>query len=95
LLFTSRFGTHKSLIGSSAFDIFFISVVGLVIASGCVAEIARFVLPATAAAFIYTIHLGVVLTLFLTFPYSKFAHMLYRTLALVHQRTIETQKKAA
>ena len=70
-------------------------MVGLVIATGCVVEIARFVLPATAAAFIYTFHLGVVLTLFLTFPYSKFAHMLYRTLALVHQRTIETQKKAA
>ena len=33
-----------------------------------------------------TIGLGVVLTLFLSFPYSKFAHMLYRTLALVHQR---------
>ena len=43
-------------------------------------------LSAWAASFLYTMHLGVVLTLFLTFPYSKFAHMLYRTLALVHQR---------
>ena len=95
LLFTSRFSTHKALIGSSAFDIFFISVVGLVIATGCVVEIARFVLPATPAAALYTLHLGVVLTLFLTFPYSKFAHMLYRTLALIHQRVIDTQQKAA
>ena len=95
MLFMSRFGTDKSIIGSSAFDIFFLSVVGLVIATGCVVEIARFALPANAAALLYTFHLGVVLTLFLTFPYSKFAHMLYRTLALVHQRVIESQKKAA
>ena len=43
-----------------------------------------------AASLLYTFHLGVVLTLFLTFPYSKFAHMLYRTLALVHQRTTDS-----
>ena len=58
----------------------------LVIATGVIIEGARYLLPATGAAALYTVHLGVVLTLFLTFPYSKFAHMLYRTLALVHQR---------
>jgi quinone-modifying oxidoreductase subunit QmoC len=86
LLFVSRFATHRSLIKTSAFDFFFLGVVALVIATGVIVEAARFVMPANAAAFIYTVHLGVVLTLFLTFPYSKFAHMLYRTLALVHQR---------
>ncbi|MEW6366823.1 MAG: hypothetical protein AB1714_19520 [Acidobacteriota bacterium] len=35
---------------------------------------------------LYVVHLGVVLCLFITFPYSKFAHMLYRTLAMVHAR---------
>ena len=35
---------------------------------------------------LYIVHLGVVMTLFLTFPYSKFAHLLYRTLAMVHER---------
>ncbi len=37
---------------------------------------------------VYIIHLGVVLCLFLTLPYSKFAHILYRTLAMVH-RTLD------
>jgi quinone-modifying oxidoreductase subunit QmoC len=85
-LFVSRFGTHKALIRTSAFDFFFLSVVAMVIATGVIIEAARFVWPANVAAFLYTLHLGVVLTLFVTFPYSKFAHMLYRTLALVHQR---------
>ncbi len=37
---------------------------------------------------LYVLHLGVVTTLFLTFPYSKFAHMLYRTLAMVHEQAV-------
>jgi quinone-modifying oxidoreductase subunit QmoC len=86
LLIVSRFGMHRSLIKTSAFDLFFLGVVTGVIATGVIVEVARFALPATAAGLLYTAHLGVVLTLFLTFPYSKFAHMLYRTLALVHQR---------
>ena len=35
---------------------------------------------------IYILHLTVVLCLFATFPYSKFAHMVYRMLAMVHER---------
>jgi quinone-modifying oxidoreductase subunit QmoC len=93
LLIVSRFGTHRSLIKTSAFDLFFLGVVALVIATGVIVEAARFVLPATAAGLLYTVHLGVVLTLFLTFPYSKFAHMLYRTLALVHQRMTNSQEE--
>ena len=41
--------------------------------------------PALAVG-LYIAHLGVVTTLFVTFPYSKFAHMLYRTLAMIHER---------
>jgi quinone-modifying oxidoreductase subunit QmoC len=93
LLIVSRFGMHRTLIKTSAFDMFFLSVVALVIATGVIVEAARFVLPVTTAAFLYTIHLGVVLTLFLTFPYSKFAHMLYRTLALIHQRMTTTPRE--
>jgi quinone-modifying oxidoreductase subunit QmoC len=91
LLIASRFSINRALINTSAFDLFFLGVVALVIATGVIVEVARFVMSANAAALLYTAHLGVVLTLFLTFPYSKFAHMLYRTLALVHQRLTDSQ----
>ncbi len=71
---------------STAFDTFFLSVVVAVIATGVLSELGRFAFPAELACAVYVIHLGVVLSLFLTFPYSKFAHLMYRTLALVHVR---------
>jgi quinone-modifying oxidoreductase subunit QmoC len=58
-----------------------------VIVTGVLTEAFRFLaLPPVAAAVVYVLHLGIVLTLFLTFPYSKFAHLVYRTLAMVHER---------
>ena len=92
MLIASRFGSHRALIGTSAFDAFFLFVVAAVIATGVIIEVARFVTPAAVAYGLYTVHLGVVMTLFLTFPYSKFAHMVFRTLALVHQRTVAEQE---
>lgn len=78
---------------STAFDRFFLGVVLLVIGSGVAVELVRLgaLSPALAVA-IYVVHLGAVLCLFLTFPYSKFAHLLYRTLAMVHQRVSLPQK---
>ena len=73
---------------STAFDTFFTTVVALVIATGVLVELARLVAAGTPALAVglYVLHLGVITTLFLTFPYSKFAHMLYRTLAMVHEQ---------
>ncbi len=73
----------------TAFDTFFLAVVALVVLSGILVEGARLVLPAAVGLPLYVVHLSLVLTLFATFPYSKFAHMLYRTLALTHQRMTE------
>jgi quinone-modifying oxidoreductase subunit QmoC len=85
-LVIKRYGSGRALVSSNAFDNFFLVLVATVIVTGVATEAVRLASMPTAAFVIYTLHLGVVMTLFLTFPYSKFAHMLYRALALVHQR---------
>jgi quinone-modifying oxidoreductase subunit QmoC len=71
---------------STAFDNFFLYLVLLVIFTGIFTEIGRFFFPPALACWIYIVHLTSILTLFVTFPYSKFAHLIYRTLAMVHER---------
>lgn len=73
---------------SRAFDVFFLGVVVLVIATGMVVELARLADAAALAMTTYIVHLGAIMTLFVTFPYSKFAHMLYRTVAMAHARAM-------
>ena len=73
---------------STAFDTYFLTLVALVILTGVVTEAGRFVLPLGLSCGLYVIHLGVVLSLFLTCPYSKFAHFIYRTLAMMHERMV-------
>ncbi len=62
-------------------------LVGLVLAlgiSGLLAEITRLVGWAGATYSIYFIHLIFVFNLFAFLPFSKLAHMVYRTVALVY-----------
>lgn len=88
LLYANRLVPGDRLAGAtSAADRFFLFTVLGVIATGVITELLRFVaVPPAAAALAYVLHLGIVLTLFLIFPYSKFAHLVYRTLAMVHER---------
>jgi quinone-modifying oxidoreductase subunit QmoC len=74
---------------SKAYDMFFLSLVVLVIMTGALTQLAAFVFPPLVASIIYVLHLGSIVTLFLTVPFSKFAHMIYRTLAMVHERMVE------
>ncbi len=85
-LVANRLANKESTATSQPFDTFFVALVVLVVISGIGAELGRQFLPAASALGIYVLHLGAVLSLFLTFPFSKFAHALYRTLALAHQR---------
>ena len=80
---------HRPHVGlTTAFDGFFLGLVVLVIATGVGAEVARLQLDPVVGCVLYIVHLGAVMCLFLTTPFSKFAHILYRTLAMVHERMV-------
>ena len=49
----------------------------------------------TLGVWVYIAHLGTVLSMFATFPYSKFAHLLYRSLAMVHERMVRAESGSA
>jgi quinone-modifying oxidoreductase, subunit QmoC len=86
LLLGNRLNENSNAGASTAYDNFFLAVVLLVISTGVLIEIGRFVFDPQLACWLYILHLGSVLCLFSTFPYSKFAHILYRTLAMIHER---------
>jgi len=91
-LWSNRKSKDKRAGASTAFDTFFLSIVSLVIATGVLVETGRFLFDSQTACWLYIFHLGAVLSLFITFPYSKFAHMLYRTLAMIHERMSVPEK---
>jgi quinone-modifying oxidoreductase subunit QmoC len=86
MLLANRLEDAKRTGATSAFDAFFLGIVLLVVFTGVVTELGRYLLPNPVACGVYVVHLGAVLCLFLTTPYSKFAHLVYRTLAMVHER---------
>jgi quinone-modifying oxidoreductase, subunit QmoC len=90
-LAVNRAGNAAAAGASRAFDVFLVALVTLLVFSGVGAELARLWLPAPAALALYVVHLGMVLSLFLTFPFSKLAHALYRTLAMAHERLTADQ----
>ncbi len=72
---------------ATAFDSFFLFLILSVAATGVLTEVAReFVKNGELACWSYLIHLGFILCLFITLPYCKFAHFVYRTLAMTHER---------
>ncbi|MDJ0763779.1 MAG: quinone-interacting membrane-bound oxidoreductase complex subunit QmoC [Myxococcota bacterium] len=85
LLF-NRMGGGDAVGKSTAFDIFFLFVAVMVGFTGVLTEVSRLAMDPGIAVWIYVSHLSFILCLFATFPYSKFAHMVYRTLAMVHER---------
>jgi len=86
ILLRNRLEDAKGTGQTNAFDAFFLVVVLVVVTTGVLSELGRLFFEPALACSVYVVHLGAVLCLFLTAPYSKFAHLLYRTLAMVHER---------
>jgi len=63
-----------------ALDYTFLSILGLVALTGLLTLIFR---ATPALGSLLVVHLGLVAALFITAPYGKFVHAVYRTLAIV------------
>jgi quinone-modifying oxidoreductase subunit QmoC len=78
---------------SAYFDWVFIIMVYLVAISGILTEVTRLSDIAVLAYWLYFIHLVLVFYLLAYLPFSKFAHLIYRTVAMVYasysQREVE------
>jgi quinone-modifying oxidoreductase subunit QmoC len=82
LLIWNRLTDKEKRAGSTFFDWFFLLLLGGAGLTGILSEALRLAQNQDWMYSIYFIHLTLVLTLFLTAPYSKFVHFLYRTMAM-------------
>ena len=67
-------------------DWLFIVVIGLTVLTGIVCQAARLAGAPVAAYGWYFVHLLMVFFLLVYLPYSKFAHLFYRTVAMIYSR---------
>ena len=70
------------------FDWYFIGILYLVTITGFVVELVRYGDLRVASYSLYMVHLVFYFMLFTYLPFTKFAHIIYRTLALTHARQI-------
>jgi len=81
LLFIHRLGADTRL-ATTYFDWFLLSLLGGVAATGIASEVLRLGQSAPWMYAVYFVHLTLIFALFLYAPYSKFAHLVYRTVAI-------------
>ena len=93
-MISNRFKNAEKVGIGSYFDWLLITIVGVIMASGILSWVTRVAGIASFAYIIYFIHLVFVLSLFLYLPYSKLAHMFYRSAAICFLKYSgrETQK---
>jgi quinone-modifying oxidoreductase subunit QmoC len=71
---------------STYFDWAFLVALAGAVLTGIASEILRLVQAASVMYVVYFVHLVLVFSLFLYAPYSKFAHLVYRTVAIAAER---------
>jgi quinone-modifying oxidoreductase subunit QmoC len=86
-----RVKTQQNTGLGSYFDWLFITIIYVVVLSGFLSEITRLADIPILAYPVYFIHLSSVFFLFLYAPYSKLAHIAYRTIALVYAKQIKRE----
>lgn len=86
ILLVDRLADPVKRRASTYFDWFFLLVLEAVIFTGILSQGLRLAGTAGAMFAVYFVHLCMILMLFLYAPYSKFAHLLYRTVAYAATR---------
>ncbi len=85
-IIVARAGKDSSKEGSTGRDWSFILVLYGVVLTGVATEVLRFANVSPGAYPVYFVHLVLIFTLLMYFPYSRFAHMVYRTTALAYAK---------
>ncbi len=86
LLIRSRLNQEEDTSSSSYYDWFLLILVTVVGASGLLAQWVRWMDLGFLYYLLYYVHLVSIWMLFAYTPYSKLAHLVYRTVALIHNR---------
>ena len=86
LLIGDRMISQEKWNETTYFDGFFLVTLSGVVATGLLSELLRLAQSATLMYPVYFIHLVLIFSLFLYAPYSKFAHLVYRTIAMAAVR---------
>ena len=86
IVVSNRLKEEEDTSRSTYFDWTFIIMIYLVAITGIVTELARLADVAVLAYSIYFVHLVLVFYLIAYFPFSKFAHLVYRSVAMIYSR---------
>ena len=86
MLLLGRIGRREKINKGTWFDWYLVVLLNGVLATGILTEVARLSGIAALAIAIYVIHLIGVYCLLTYIPFSKLAHMVYRSLAIHHGR---------
>ncbi|GAB4538360.1 MAG: quinone-interacting membrane-bound oxidoreductase complex subunit QmoC [Thermodesulfovibrionia bacterium] len=86
LMIKNRFANKEKVGLGSYFDWLLLTIIAVIMASGILSWVTRVAGMAGLAYPIYFIHLVFVFSLFVYLPYSKLAHLFYRTTAMVFSR---------
>jgi quinone-modifying oxidoreductase subunit QmoC len=95
LMMSNRMKNAEKVGIGSYFDWMLLTVIGVVMLSGILAWLTRLAGAAAIAYPIYFIHLVFVFSLFIYLPYSKLAHMFYRSAALCFLKYSGREAQAA
>ncbi len=85
---------ERNNLPSSYFDWLFLGLLTAVAVTGTLTELTRLSGAAGIAYPTYFIHLSLIFMLLGYMPYSKFAHIFYRTAAMVHEKMYEAEPVA-